>query len=231
MSRSSRFDKLENERAPRPGDERPRVAEERFAEAPAAPTTTGVEHAPAMEAALDASPTSAQATAPQLKRFEVDGANHLSLDTDELVRLPFRRCPECQRDSSKFDQTCIFCHASLETAAARELNLSILATFDDEKAKAQAQAVAEHQANIKQLVEDEFKKQLVAETEDEVKRRRVLRLSLVGSAVACFLVALWARSFCLSLSLVTAAVALIVFALPHEARVVLGTHLQRRRPF
>ncbi|MBL8919420.1 MAG: hypothetical protein JNJ54_11200 [Myxococcaceae bacterium] len=228
MSRSSRFDKLENERAPREGEERPLVAEERFAEAPG-PSTRAVEHAPAMEAALEASPSSPDATAPQLKRFETDGANHLSLDTDELVRLPFRRCPECERDSSKFDHTCIFCHASLETPAARELNLSILASYDSERAKAQQQAVAEHQANIKQLVEDEFKKQLEAQTEAEGKTRRLGRLGLVVIAVGCFVVAVWARSFCVSLTLVTTAVALIVFALPHEARAVLGTHVRWRR--
>lgn len=230
MSRSSRFDKLENERAPREAQERPRVAEERFADAPA-PTPSPVVHAPAMEAALDASPASPEATAPQLKRFETDGANHLSLDTDELVRLPFRRCPECQRDSSKFDRTCIFCHASLETHEARELNLALLAGYDAEKAKEQAQLREQHEASLKQVVDDEFKKQLEEETERQLKTRVLTRLGFVGGAVACFLVAVWARSFCLSLSLVTTGVALVIFALPHDVRVALGTHLQRRRPF
>lgn len=231
MSRDSRFDKLENERAPREAGERPRIAEERFADAPSTPAEAQPEHAPAMLAALDASPASPEATAPQLKRFETDGANHLSLDTDELVRLPFRRCPECERDSSKFDRTCIFCQASLESPEARELNLSILAGYDTEKAHEQEQLREQHEASIKQVVDDEFKKQLVAETDRQVRTQLLTRLGLVGGSVACFLIAIWARSFCVSLGLVTLGVALIIFALPHEARVVLGTHLQRRRPF
>lgn len=231
MSRASRFDKLENERAPKTAQESSRVAEERFSDAPDRTEAPAPPQAPAMEAALDASPASKETTAPQLKRFEVDGANHLTVDTDELVRLPFRRCPECQRDSSKFDRTCIFCRASLETPEARELNLSLLAGYDTEKAKEQVQLREQHEASIKQIVEEEFKKQVEVEKESELKHRLGLKAGLVGGAVVSFLIAIWARSFCLSGSLIVFSLVLIIIALPHEARVVLGTHMNRRRPF
>ncbi len=123
MSRDSRFDKLEHERAEKPATE-VKAQPSRFADAPTPGPGTEPVHPPMMEAALENSPVSDPT--PQLKRFEADGANHLALDNDELVKLPFRRCPSCERDSSKFDRECIFCHASLESLEARELNLPYL---------------------------------------------------------------------------------------------------------
>jgi hypothetical protein len=193
MSRDSRFDKLETERAGAPAQEN------------------------AMEAAIEASPLSAD-TAPQLKRFEADGANHLALDTDELVRLPFRRCAECQRDSSKFDRTCIFCQASLETPQARDLNLLILATYDETKEQEQTQLRAQHEANIKQIVEEEFKKHEKAEKEQRIQFRFGQRAGLVTAALVCFAISLWARSFCPSLFLFTTGLVLIILALPDDVR-------------
>ncbi len=216
MSRDSRFDKLETERAGAPAQENARVAEERFSEAPEAKRAVEAQ-APAMEAAIEASPLSAD-TAPQLKRFEADGANHLALDTDELVRLPFRRCAECQRDSSKFDRTCIFCQASLETPQARDLNLLILATYDETKEQEQTQLRAQHEANIKQIVEEEFKKHEKAEKEQRIQFRFGQRAGLVTAALVCFAISLWARSFCPSLFLFTTGLVLIILALPDDVR-------------
>lgn len=216
MSRDSRFDKLETERAGAPAQENARVAEERFSEAPEAKRALEAQ-APAMEAAIEASPLSAD-TAPQLKRFEADGANHLALDTDELVRLPFRRCAECQRDSSKFDRTCIFCQASLETPQARDLNLLILATYDETKEQEQTQLRAQHEANIKQIVEEEFKKHEKAEKEQRIQFRFGQRAGLVTAALLCFAISLWARSFCPSLFLFTTGLVLIILALPDDVR-------------
>lgn len=216
MSRDSRFDKLETERAGAPAQENARVAEERFSEAPEAKRALEAQ-APAMEAAIEASPLSAD-TAPQLKRFEADGANHLALDTDELVRLPFRRCAECQRDSSKFDRTCIFCQASLETPQARDLNLLILATYDETKEQEQTQLRAQHEANIKQIVEEEFKKHEKAEKEQRIQFRFGQRAGLVTAALVCFAISLWARSFCPSLFLFTTGLVLIILALPDDVR-------------
>lgn len=217
MSRDSRFDKLETERSGTPAQKNARVAEERFADAPEA-TPAAPAQAPAMEAALDASPLSAEATAPQLRRFEADGANHLALDTDELVRLPFRRCAECQRDSSKFDRTCIFCQASLETPAARELNLLILATYDEAKATEQTQLREQHEANIKQIVEEEFQKHEKAAKEQRIRFRFGQRAGLAGGALVCFALSIWLRSFCPSIFLFTTGLALIILALPESVR-------------
>ena len=216
MSRDSRFDKLETERAGAPAQENARVAEERFSEAPEAKRALEAQ-APAMEAAIEASPLSAD-TAPQLKRFEADGANHLALDTDELVRLPFRRCAECQRDSSKFDRTCIFCQASLETPQARDLNLLILATYDETRETEQTQLRAQHEANIKQIVEEEFQKHEKAEKEQRIQFRFGQRAGLVTGALLCFAISLWARSFCPSLFLFTTGLVLIILALPDDVR-------------
>lgn len=218
MSRDSRFDKLETERSESPGQNNGRVGEERFAEAPEPKHPTAEAHTPVMEAAFDASPLSADATAPQLKRFETDGANHLALDTDELVRLPFRRCAECQRDSSKFDRTCIFCQASLETPAARDLNLLILATYDEAKATEQTQLREQHEANIKQIVEEEFQKHEKAAKEQRVRFRFGQRAGLAGGALVCFALSLWLRSFCPSIFLFTTGLALIILALPESVR-------------
>lgn len=217
MSRASRFDKLESDRGEKPSSE-PKVAEERFAEAPERSEPV-VAHTPVMEAALEHSSRADElAEAPQLKRFETDGANHLSLDTDELVRLPFRRCAACQRDSSKFDRTCIFCQASLESPEARELNLSILASYEADQAKAAAALVEQHQANIKQIVEDEFQRQVELEKEAQRRVRVGPRGWLVAAAVGCFVIAIAARSFCPSLGLVVLGLGLIVAALPSELK-------------
>lgn len=215
MSRDSRFDKLETERSGTPAQKNARVAEERFADAPEAPPAAPAQ-TPVMEAALDASPLSEET--PQLRRFEADGANHLALDTDELVRLPFRRCAECQRDSSKFDRTCIFCQASLETPAARELNLLILATYDEAKATEQTQLREQHEANIKQIVEEEFQKHEKAAKEQRVRFRFGQRAGLAGGALACFALSIWLRSFCPSIFLFTTGLALIIVALPDDVR-------------
>jgi len=227
MSRASRFEKLESERDEKPATEA-KVAEERFSEAPER-IERPLAHTPVMEAALENSPAAmGEQLAPQLKRFEVDGANHLSLDTDELVRLPFRRCAECQRDSSKFDRTCIFCHASLESAEARELNLSILATYQQDKANETAALVEQHQANIKQIVEEEFQKQAKLEKETKQRARLGLRAGLVAGAVACFAIAIAVQSFCPSMGLVVLGLSLIVGALPAEARELLSARASTR---
>lgn len=229
MSRDSRFDKLENERAEKPQDA-PRVSAERFAEAPErAPEP--VVHAPAMEHAVDASADSTEATAPQHKRFETDGANHLSLDTDELVRLPFRRCPECQRDSSKFDRTCIFCQAPLETPAAREYNLQLLAGYDAEKERQQTELRQRHEDSIKQIVEDEFRKQVELEKEQTVKVRFGAKAGLAVAAVLCFAIAIWARSFCASGGLIILGLSLLMPLLPRGVLEALGTSIKPRWRF
>lgn len=229
MSRDSRFDKLESERAEKPR-EGARVSEERFAEAPA-PSPEPVVHAPAMENAVDASSSSAEATAPQLKRFETDGANHLSLDTDELVRLPFRRCPECQRDSSKFDRTCIFCQAPLETPAAREYNLQLLAGYDAEKERQQTELRQRHEDSIKQIVEDEFRKQVELEKEQTAKVKFGPKAGLAVASVLCFAIAIWARSFCASGVLTILGLSLLVPLLPRGVLEALSTSIKPRWRF
>lgn len=229
MSRDSRFDKLETQRAERPQEER-RALGERFAEAPVRKDEP-VATAPVQGQALAPAPEGPEVIAPQLKRFETDGANHLSLDTDELVRLPFLRCPECLRDSSKFDRRCIFCQASLETTQARELNLQLLAGYDLERERAQLELRQRHEDGIKQLVEDEFKKQLEVEQEEQVRLRVGAKAGAVGAAVLCFAIALWARSFCVSGALFIIGLALVVAVLPHSVHRVLGASIRPRWRF
>lgn len=225
MSRASRFDKLETPRADRP-KEGSRVSEERFADAPArSPEAPSEAPVPATERSVE---SPAGPPTPQLERFAADGANHLSLDNDELVRLPFRRCPACERDSSKFDRSCIFCGASLETAEAREFNLTILAGFDAEKAKALAEQRAQHEASLKQLVDEEFAKQVEAQREATLRERLGTKAGLAGAAVGCFAIALWARSFCASGALFVLGLALLVAVLPRGVLEVLGRPMRRR---
>ncbi len=225
MSRDSRFDKLEHERAEKPATE-VKAQPSRFADAPTPGPGTEPVHPPMMEAALENSPVSDPT--PQLKRFEADGANHLALDNDELVKLPFRRCPSCERDSSKFDRECIFCHASLESLEARELNLRILATYEADKAKEAETLVEQHKANIKQLVDDEFARRMKEQAETERRWQWNWRLGAIGGAVVCVGIAILWRSFCPSLAFVSFAVALVVIALPPEAREVLTRRVKPR---
>lgn len=216
MSRASRFDKLESERTEKDGERSPAL-EERF----------GAEPTPAspVETAEPPAPPS------PLVRFEADGAQHLSLDTDELMRLPFRRCAECQMDSSKYDRRCIACGASLETPAARELNLALLADFDTRRAQEAAQLAEQHEAGIRQRVEDEFKRQEEALALEQAQRSVHWRAWLWGGAAVCFLVAVWARSFCFSGGLFILGVALVVATLPASVLKVLAGPGNRWRRF
>lgn len=219
MSRAERFDKLESEREGRPDVERdgdaPSVPEERFAAPPPRPSDEPQPHLP--ERALT--------------RFEADGANHLSLDNDELIRLPFRRCARCHRDSSKFDTVCIFCGASLETVEARELNRLILSTREEQKEAETSRALAEHQAHIRELIDGQFEK--AVEEEAAATRRLSLRVRglAVAGAVLCFALAVWAASWCVSGVLVTAGLALAVVALPRAVLTVLSASRRRWRSF
>ena len=146
MSRQSRFDKLESARAEKPAEPRP-LNEQRFAQAPQGPPHTEA-----------AAPEPDAAEAPALTRFTTDGAQHLSLDTDALARLPMLRCPECSRDSSKFDVVCLFCQTSLTTPAARAFNLDLLATADAEhEAQREAQQVL-RQRQLEQVAEAELQR-------------------------------------------------------------------------
>lgn len=215
MSRHSRFDKLESERTEKEGARSPAL-EERFG---AEPTRQPADQ-----------PLAPPAPSP-LVRFETDGAQHLSLDTDELMRLPFRRCAGCQTDSSKFDRLCIACGASLETPAARELNLKLLSEFDATRAHEEAALAEQHQAGIRQRVEDEFKRQEEALALQQAQRSVQWRGWVWGGSVVCFLVAVWARSFCVSGGLFVLGVALLVATLPPAVLKLLASPGSRWRRF
>ncbi len=106
MSKGSRFDKLEQVRRP---TESSSVRLSRFeTEAPAR--------------VIDETPVEK----PELKRFEEDGGAGLHLDRDALAELPMLQCPACKRDSSKWDQVCIFCQASLTSNEAVTYNLQLV---------------------------------------------------------------------------------------------------------
>jgi hypothetical protein len=226
MSRESRFDKLESERAQKP-PESGRSSTARFEEAPER-ANEPLAHAPAMEHALDASENSSEATAPQHKRFETDGANHLSIDTDELVRLPFLRCPECSRDSSKFDRRCIFCESPLDTPRAREFNLQILAGYDAERERQKTEHRQSHEEGIRQIVEGEFKKQVEREQIASMKMRFSAKAGFTLASVVCFAIALWARSFCVSGVLLVLGSALLLPVLPQGVLAALNASVKSR---
>ncbi|MCA2979605.1 MAG: hypothetical protein INH41_00545 [Myxococcaceae bacterium] len=191
MARFDRFEKLERERPEGSTAEGPRAEAARFT-APETPAPgDDAPQAPALEAArqfaLEGQPGG-------LQRFEADGANHLSLDTDPLMRLPVRRCAECQRDSGKFDRACLFCHASLETPAARALNLAILEAADAERAEEAARRSAERAAEVKALMESHVQAAPVDAPVNAAVTRRHLRVAfavlqaiLLVSVVALFL--------------------------------------------
>lgn len=212
MSRSSRFDKLESDRS-----ERPKAGDD-----PALERRFGSESSPSGVQPADT------ATTDPLTRFETDGAEHLAIETGALARLPFRRCPECLRDSSKFDTVCIFCREPLDTAAAQALNLELLATAETERANADAARTAAHQAEIKALVDQAFERHRQAEAATQFRLSMKVRGGLFAGTVGCWLVALWARSFCPSIALFTIGLALLVVALPQQALAALAAPARRR---
>src|SRR4051812_15449463 len=91
MSKGSRFEKLEHERAP-------------------AAKSLSNDSMPRFEEAETSNPSaSLQGDDPALKRFEQDGGEGVRFDTGALADLPMLRCPACNRDSSKWDKHCIYC--------------------------------------------------------------------------------------------------------------------------
>jgi hypothetical protein len=110
MSRDSRFDKLEQPRTVDTGESKPALT--RFEPGPEPATVS-----PELEV---------QGVTERLARFEEDGKGGLKLDFDALAELPMLQCPECLRESSKWDQRCIHCQASLTSLAATAHNLQRL---------------------------------------------------------------------------------------------------------
>ncbi|MDX2010825.1 MAG: hypothetical protein SFW67_11560 [Myxococcaceae bacterium] len=229
MSRDGRFEKLERERPTREPDSTPAVAEERFTAAPHAPASPAqATHAPALEAAKAFSPQGAEGTREGLARFETDGANHLSLDTDPLMKLPFRRCAACQRDSGKFERVCLFCGASLDTADARALNLSLLEAQTAARDAEQAAEAERRTAEVKAHVEAEFRKAAELERVDSEQARLGWRLVSVAAAVLCVGLGVWAWSLCATPGLFVVGLALVVVALPKSVLEVLAKPTRRR---
>jgi hypothetical protein len=228
MSREGRFEKLERERQGQPGDEGPRVTEARFSTSPDERPDPAGPHAPAMEAAKEHSPLGSEGVREGLQRFEADGASHLSLDLDPLMRLPFRRCPGCERDSSKFDRTCIHCGASLETPEARALNLTLLEALMAERAAAEAAQREAHQAELQARADEAF--QRAAEEERALGATGLVRwrVARVMAALGCFALAAWSASFCPAVSLLAIGLVLLASALPREALEALASPARRR---
>ncbi len=217
MTRQSRFDKLESVREEKPAEART-VNEQRFAQGLEAP------------GAGEAAPADG-AEGPALTRFEADGAQHVSLDTDALARLPMLRCPECSRDSSKFDVVCLFCQTSLTTPAARAFNLDLLATADAEHEAQREAQQALRQRQLEQVAEAELQRQVALQKPLRLRDRWGKRLALWAGAVACGGLGLAAGSagaFCGSVVFFTVGLALVVAALPPEALTALSTSIKPR---
>jgi hypothetical protein len=213
MGRFDRFEKLERERPEGSVAGGPRAEAARFTGTETAARGDDAPEAPALEAAREDAP----ADQPDgLRRFEADGANHLSLDSDPLMRLPVRRCAECQRDSGKFERSCLYCHASLETPAARALNLALLEAADAERAEEAARRSAERAAEVKTLSDALLHASSGDAPVDAAETRRQLRVAfavlkvvLLVSAVALFQGASrWGVTAFVVVGLVTAAAAL-----------------------
>ena len=105
MNRDSRFDRLEQPRSVEAAEAKPSA--NRFDVEPSTVRTEPAE----------------QRVADPLERFAEDGKGGLKLDFDALAELPMLQCPECLRESSKWDQLCISCGASLTSPAAVAHNL------------------------------------------------------------------------------------------------------------
>jgi hypothetical protein len=218
MSRTDRFEKLESERKAKPAAETPRVSEERFSEPSTSPSVpSDAPHAPAFEAAREASPLGSEATPAPLTRFEADGASQLAVDTDPLTKLPIRRCPECQKDSAKFDRLCGHCGASLETPAARALNLALLETFTAERDAEEAAQRAAHQAAIQAKADEAFQQAAEAERSETRRGQVGWRWLARGFALLCFIVAVWSSALCPAVALIAVGLVLLVATLPRAA--------------
>lgn len=157
MSKESRFDKLEQARRP--------------AESSSVKLSRFENEAPAR--VIDEAPVER----PELKRFEEDGAAGLHLDRDALAELPMLQCPSCKRDSSKWDQACIYCQTSLTSNEAVTYNLQLVETrrlaADTELEIAREKREAAMAATVNEkasLILNEAKRQ----TEESSLRRQVI---------------------------------------------------------
>ncbi len=215
MSRTDRFEKLESERKAQPATEAPRVSEERFREPSTSPSPpSDAPHASAFEAAREASSLGSEATPAPLTRFEADGTSQLAVDTDPLTKLPIRRCAECQQDSAKFDRVCGHCGASLETPAARALNLALLETFTAERVAEEAAQRAAHQAEIQERANEAFQQAAQAEREDTRRVHLGWRRLARGGALLCVIAGVWSSALCPAVAFIAVGLMLLVATLP-----------------
>lgn len=116
MPRSSRFEKLEGQRRATDTSSTPSTgaALERF-EGGAEPVAT-----PGLTDAPEAS----------LERFAADGASVVTVDDDELSKLPTLVCARCHAEGGRYDVTCFNCGSSLRDREARVYNLKRLANLE-----------------------------------------------------------------------------------------------------
>ena len=155
----SRFDNLELERPANQGPATPKLS--RFDEPPVerqpVPPQHGVPHdvAPALGT----------------NRFAASGDEGVALELASDAQ-PFRRCPSCKRDSTRYELRCKFCGTALDSPEAQAFNDELWKRIQAESAAEKAEH-AKHQAAALQAAQEQHEALVAAQRKvgEELARR------------------------------------------------------------
>jgi hypothetical protein len=148
----SRFENLETER---PAQERePKSDLSRFA-ATESPRQV-------FEGANVDAPDHIPQPANPIERFAASGDDGIALQSKDDGEQPFRRCPSCRRDSTRYEQVCKFCSTSLETPEALAFNEELWKRLRAEAQVEKVQLDAAH-AKADQITQEQHDRLLEAQ--------------------------------------------------------------------
>ncbi|MFT3835783.1 MAG: hypothetical protein QM723_02155 [Myxococcaceae bacterium] len=148
----SRFDNLEHQR---PANEREVKSDlSRFAE--------GDAPRKAFEGGDVDAPGHIPQTANPIERFAASGDDGVALQLKDDSEQPFRRCPSCRRDSTKYETVCKFCQTALDSPEAVAFNEELWKRLQAESQIEQAQREAAH-AKASQITQEQHDRLLEAQ--------------------------------------------------------------------
>ncbi len=148
----SRFENLEHER---PAAERePKSDLSRFA-APEAQRT-------AQEGGAVDAPNHLPEARNPIERFAASGDDGVALQLKDDAEQPFRRCPSCRRDSTRYETVCRFCRTALDSPEAIAFNQELWKRMQADSQLEKAQLDAAH-ATAEQISREQHERLLEAQ--------------------------------------------------------------------
>ncbi len=223
----SRFDNLELER--KHAGAEPRKDLERFAreaQRPAAPQEGGE-----VAAAPDQLPKLHAST----ERFAASGDDGVALQLADDETQPFKRCPTCRRDSTRYETACRFCRAPLDTPEAIAFNEELWKRMRAEAAaeRTASESVRKEQQSIsheqyqrllenQQNLAQDLKRHYSGGPPDGLPISPAKRLGLIGAGIGLLYLAKWIPTLGLTLACAAGGVLCLAFAVPTSWWWVLG---------